>query len=490
MHTSNGSGSAQKVSFGNAIWYIAGADSDGSLILMSAPGVYGSKAFHSDGYTNTYSDSEIRDYLNDNVLNNFKTQEKELMKNPSINTTGSVTTSDKLHLASGVENENEIMVGMNDTKIGLYGNGTSGSPYTNNNLGDEGKFWLRSPESFMMFALVAYAGGYDGNTESVKNLCVNYLQAVVPACDLDISKVLFASTATAASASSNVSGDEMILRIANNGEFASTAKVTGQTISVTYDDGDSGVYLYVQGNDGNDWVASKAISSSNVYTLDDLGRFVSDDLSKCQVWLEKYNADHRLTYATYAEGGNHKGSSGKGGSGNGGSGNGNAYDYTGEDINFMAYLTKLLKADSGKKKATAKVEIDHDTFKSEAPAHTVIASETATDAFGLFDLKVHKPGEKTTANQEFLAKTLVGPNVQILLTQNIYPRRDLSTAENGASKKLTWNNLPKEQAGPVFAVVYNETDGAYVLNGTLDANGTAVFSGFMLRSASTVTICK
>ena len=245
LHTSNGSGSAQKVSFGNARWYIAGADSDGSLILMSTPGVYGSKAFHSDGETNTYSDSAIRGYLNDNVLSNFTPQEKELMKNPSINTTGSATTSDKLHLASDEKNANEIMVGMNNTKIGLYGNGTSGSPYTNNNLGDDGKFWLRSPHSFMMFALVAYAGGYNGNTEAVKDLQVNYSQAVVPACDLDISKVLFASTATAASAPSYVSGDEMILRIANNGEFASTAKVTGQTISVTYADGDSDVYLYV-----------------------------------------------------------------------------------------------------------------------------------------------------------------------------------------------------------------------------------------------------
>ena len=57
-------------------------------------------------------------------------------------------------------------------------------------------------------------------------------------------------------------------------------------------------------------------------------------------------------------------------------------------------------------------------------------------------------------------------------------------------KVLIWNNLPGNQAGPVYAVVYNQTDGAYVLNGTLDAEGTAVFTGFKLRPASTVTICK
>ena len=146
--------------------------------------------------------------------------------------------------------------------------------------------------------------------------------------------------------------------------------------------------------------------------------------------------------------------------------------------------------DTLKSEAPAKEEIDRDILKSEEPALTVIASEEATNDFGFFDLKVHKPDGKTTVDQEFLTKNLIGSNVQILLTQNVYPRRDLSTEENGSLKKLTRNSLPKDQAGPVFAVVYNETDGAYVLNGVLDANGTAVFNGFKLRNASTITICK
>ena len=163
---------------------------------------------------------------------------------------------------------------------------------------------------------------------------------------------------------------------------------------------------------------------------------------------------------------------------------------TGMDASYMAYLMKLLKADTGKKETPAKEIIDRDIFKSEDPAHTVIASEAATDAFGLFDLKVHNPDEKSTANQAFLAKTMVGPKVQILLTQNIYSRRDLSIAENGSLQTLTWNNLPKNQPGPVYAVVYNQIDGAYEINGILDANGTATFTGFKLRPASTITICK
>ena len=138
---------------------------------------------------------------------------------------------------------------------------------------------------------------------------------------------------------------------------------------------------------------------------------------------------------------------------------------------------------------TIPVIIDYDTFKSEAPPKTVIA----TDNIGsqtFFDLKVHSADDKTLTNQKLLVQYLVRQSANIILTQGIYPRRDLSAAENGSLKVLIWNNLPGNQAGPVYAVVYNQTDGAYVLNGTLDAEGTAVFTGFKLRPASTVTICK
>lgn len=133
--------------------------------------------------------------------------------------------------------------------------------------------------------------------------------------------------------------------------------------------------------------------------------------------------------------------------------------------------------------------IDYDTYKSDAPGGTVIAAGSV-DAKEFFNLKVHPTDDKNAANQKLLAKGMLGPNAQAVITKDIHPRRDLSVAENGASMVLKWNSLPKNQAGLVKAVVYNQTDGAYVVNGTLDNNGTAVFTGFKLRSASTVTICK
>lgn len=139
--------------------------------------------------------------------------------------------------------------------------------------------------------------------------------------------------------------------------------------------------------------------------------------------------------------------------------------------------------------AFGKVVVDHDTFKSEAPSGTVIVSDTL-GAKQFLDLKVHALDAQDDANQKLLVQYLAGANSKVLVAGSIYPRRDLSTAENGSLKILTWNNLPKNRAGAVKAVVYNQTDKAYVINGTIDANGTAVFSGFKLRPASTITICK
>lgn len=314
LHSDNGSGSAQKVNFGaGKTWYIAGADSDGSLILMCDPtNAFPSKAFHSNGTTTKYSDSEIISYLRGTALDNFTSQEQDLMKNPSIDTPGSDTTSEKLYLGSGEFTANEMTVGTNDTKIGLYVNGTSGSPYA---TASTGKFWLRNL-TYVGMAEWGVNVVYPGITSAVKNNgvgdSINF--NVVPAFDLDMSRVLFASTATVANGSPTLS-DVMNLRIANDGKFTSTAAVNGQTISVTKNDGESGVYLYVQGNDGSDWVVSKEVTSTDVYTLANLGRFGSDDLSKCQVWLEKNITAERLTYATYAAGGNNKGNSGNGNDG-------------------------------------------------------------------------------------------------------------------------------------------------------------------------------
>lgn len=155
---------------------------------------------------------------------------------------------------------------------------------------------------------------------------------------------------------------------------------------------------------------------------------------------------------------------------------------------FEPLLISNLRKDTEEIKVSQEY-IDRDTFKSELPSKTVIAK----DGIGVkefFDLKVHAADEKSVANQKLLVQSLLGADKEIILTEGIYPGRDLSLTENGSIQFLVWNNLPKDSAGPVGAVVYNQTDGAYVIYGTLDENGTAVFSGYKLRPASTITICR
>lgn len=59
---------------------------------------------------------------------------------------------------------------------------------------------------------------------------------------------------------------------------------------------------------------------------------------------------------------------------------------------------------------------------------------------------------KAAANQKLLAQTLVRPDVHIALTEDIYTRRNLSLTEDSSEQVLSWNNLPKNEAGPASTV--------------------------------------
>lgn len=298
LHTDNGFGVARKVYFGMnserdtvKTWYIAGADSDGSLILMCDPAnPLVKRVFHTSAYGIQYASSDIREYLiGEGISNHFTTQERGLMKNPTLSTYDSADTADELYLASGGQFDNFITVGMNGTKIGLNNNGPSGgSPYIDREKPD---FWLRDKYMDWAFAACADPG------VNVTNYGVTGSFNVVPVFNLDMTNVLFASTAKPATSGSDM-GDAMTFRMKNNGQFASTVKKNEQTISVMYGSGDSDVYLYVQGrNSEGDWVKAVAISEDEEYTLEDIGVPSGADLSKCEVWLEK--TIERVTYAEW-----------------------------------------------------------------------------------------------------------------------------------------------------------------------------------------------
>lgn len=134
--------------------------------------------------------------------------------------------------------------------------------------------------------------------------------------------------------------------------------------------------------------------------------------------------------------------------------------------------------------------IDYDTFKSEFASGTATASIPG-DKSQFFDLKGHAIGKTDAANQMALAQAFakgLGKSAKEVTAYGVFPRRDLSTSENGSKYVLTWKNLSVKAPGTIYAVCYNQTDGAYVLTGTVDATGKAVFPDFKLRTATNVTI--
>lgn len=171
------------------------------------------------------------------------------------------------------------------------------------------------------------------------------------------------------------------------------------------------------------------------------------------------------------------------------SGYSEAFDFsTAIDQEYTLYAKWAEKSTGEVVSSSEEKSVDNDTYKSEAPAKTILAIKTNTNDF--LDMKVHPTAVTNNYNQLLLVKKLIGGKASELITKDIFPRRDLSTTENGSKISIVWNDLNIKTVGVVKAVVYNQIDGAYVINGVSDGKGNVTFNGFILRPASTVTICK
>ena len=166
------------------------------------------------------------------------------------------------------------------------------------------RFWLRSPYGYGDGgALFASPGVYvDGRIVSSAN-------AVQPASNLNLSSVLFASAAEAASSNPAESGTialdkAMTLRLDGTGKDIGTVTYNATTgdIEVARGGTSQPVSLVVQGNDGTqDWFYSKQITGTETINASDIKsalRMTSDiDLSACKIWLETTDSTENLTYA-------------------------------------------------------------------------------------------------------------------------------------------------------------------------------------------------
>ena len=278
-------------------------DDSNKKTSASSFGVYETNP--SDVYPNHYGASDLRVALKNMATNTsyFTTAEQGLMNPTTVRTNDilnstTYTTTDKLYA--------------------LTADGT-GSPYTTIKAGSDNNtvlaessywrsgecFWLRSPSDYSSdnIAMLAYPGKH------VYGSIVRTKFAVQPASNLDLSSVLFASAATAASSDTKsekiTDSAAMTLRLDGTGKDIGTATYNTTTGDIKAVKGATSqtVALVVQGNDGtNNWYYSKKITGTDVVNVSDIvaesNTPASIDLSACKIWLEI--TEDNVTYVVNA----------------------------------------------------------------------------------------------------------------------------------------------------------------------------------------------
>ena len=179
-------------------------------------------------------------------------------KNSSV----TYTTTDKLYALQGdYDNDQYLWAGTDDSTV------LAMRSYLRNGEW----FWLRSPYGGSGdFALCADRGYY----VILGRVDIDSGSPVQPASNLDLSSVLFASAATAASSDTKsekiTDSAAMTLRLDGTGKDIGTVTYNTTTgdIKVVKGTTSQTVALVVQGNDGtNDWYYSKKITGTDVVNV-------------------------------------------------------------------------------------------------------------------------------------------------------------------------------------------------------------------------------
>lgn len=298
-----------KVYFGNnnQQWWIAGSQQENGLTLFAASPLATNVQFNSstsdgtyDGKTvnlNHYGASPLRSTLRGLEKSYFIGTEQGLMNNTTIHTNDTknssvYSTNDKLYLAYGDYRDDQyITVGAN-SQDSLNNGLRVDMDYWGNSL-----FWLRVPSVSNSYgALVAEPGHY------VNYSNVGGAYALVPAFELNLSSVLFASAAPAASSDGNLT----LADTDGNGAFTlrydantysknlGSALVSYDKSKVTLINVPSNTYLIVQNSSG---AKAKQITNETEVSASKMGL---DNFANCKVWLETTDTTNRMTYATLA----------------------------------------------------------------------------------------------------------------------------------------------------------------------------------------------
>ena len=303
----NGSGAAQQ-------WKIAGTDTgiSGDNIILFADTPLGTSVFASDTsnrtfsydgvdtevYSNHYGASDLRGVLQGYAsnLNYFSSAEQRKMNDTTIYTndaqnSANYTTTDKLYAPYGditSGNDSYVTVGTNDS------DNLNGRVKINISKWGDALFWLRSPYRNNSSRALVACPGIDVDYFYVRN----YDVSVVPAFNLNLSSVLFASAAEAASSTGYVEKASMTentytLRYLSGGSETAVVNAAGSSIAIT--GATDTMYLVAQNNTGA--YAKKLTSSTTSVSANDIDGL--DNFNNCKVWLESTD-DDRITTAKMA----------------------------------------------------------------------------------------------------------------------------------------------------------------------------------------------
>ena len=311
-------------------WYILGKDSgvsgDNTILFAASPiaknqafedDYFNNKAFQinfgvyesapTEVYPNHYGASDLRAKLKTMATNTsyFTTAEQSLMNATTVTTedkknSTAYTTTDKLYALAAD--------GLGDSYTTIKAGSDNSTILAMSSYWDSGaRFWLRSPKA-----------GYGGEVlltypaDHVYSIAVNNGLAVQPASNLNLSSVLFASAAEAASSNTAelytiASYTTMTLRLEGTGKNIGTVTYNTTTGDIKAAKGSTSqtVAIVVQGNDGtDDWYYSKQITGTETINVSAIASESytpsSIDLSACKIWLETTDSTENLTYAVNA----------------------------------------------------------------------------------------------------------------------------------------------------------------------------------------------
>lgn len=310
---------AAKVYFGNnnQQWWIAGSQQAQGLTLFAAsplpenqifePNYNQNKSYDSswnctysngaptDVYPNHYGASPLRTTLKKLETSYFTGTEHGLMNETTIHTNDTknssvYSTTDKLYLAYGDYDDGQYITVGTNSKDSLNNGLRIDRDYWRGSI-----FWLRAPSLIFSYCALAASPGH-----SVGNYGGNYAFALVPAFELNLSSVIFASAAPAASSDED---EDLTLQDTDGGgaftlRYAATnlgsAEVSYNKSKVTLTDVPSSTYLVVQNSAG---AKAKQIAYETEVSASDMGL---DSFVNCKVWLETTDTTNRMTYATLA----------------------------------------------------------------------------------------------------------------------------------------------------------------------------------------------